>query len=368
VGRRAGAEAHRGAQVAVVGGQGPVAVGVGGAPVALAEDPGQVHRQPQPRGRVLGVNGGLERHVGDRAVLGDGEGDGDDDDAADDDDAVGDDDDDDDDDAGECPQVVDADTDALGNAISAGDDISAAYAAWGINFAAYTDPAMAIPLAPVVYDSENPPAGFEELGTPNEDFGGAGIGDGGGAGEAGENAEGLGNAVQTSAGNTWYIVEFDEATCVHSVDVIDIDTNELDAQVILFDVNIQTVDTITASGLGDNSVETLDLGGTCGIHVMMIDFYGQAGWDNLTVCVDPDGEEEVCDDGVDNDGDGEVDEDCADDGDDGGAPVEDLDDLVEDLDEWEEDDGVGCSVTARPGAGLMGLLLAFGLVAVRRRT
>jgi hypothetical protein len=276
-----------------------------------------------------------------------------------------------------CPMVVDFDTDPWGDAVPTGDYIDAldpsadatdAYQNWGISVERYTDGTFSTPEAIYPYDSSAPTLpGYEELGTRNESFGGLGWGAGGQAGQPGENAEDLNNVIRSTDGNTWYLVNFTSSTCVHSIDLIDVDTDELEAQVILFDVNVQQIATYTASGLGDNSVETLDLGGTCGVFIVMIDFYARGAWDNLTVCVDPLGEAEVCGDSIDNDGDGETDEGCDGSETGSGNPLADPNAQVP-REDMNGEDGASCtwSVAGRSTAPWLGLLLMGGLIRRRR--
>ena len=269
----------------------------------------------------------------------------------------------------ECPMVIDVDADPWDEAIAAGDDVVDAYMNWGITIETFTDPSMTVADPSLAWDSAAPAIGDEDKGTPNEDFGGPGVGFGGEAGMPGENAVALYNVMKGDEDtNTWWLINFTSSTCVHSIDLIDVDEDELPAQVILFDVNVQTIATVDSLPLGDNSVQTLDLGGVCGVYVMMIDFYGGGGWDNLTVCVDPTGEPEVCDDGIDNDGDGFIDEDCApvgDDDDDDAGDDDDDDDQCDDDDDWDWD--CDSSFTGRNATPLAGLLLVVGLLGVLRR-
>jgi len=270
----------------------------------------------------------------------------------------------------ECPMVIDIDTDPWDEGIAAGDDVEYAYMNWGVTIETYTDPSMTVADPSLAWDSGAPTVGDEDKGTPNQDFGGPGIGFGGEAGMPGENAVALHNLMKGDEDtNTWWLLNFTSSTCVHSIDFIDVDTDELPAQVILFDVNVQTIATIDSLPMGDNSVQTLDLGGICGVYVMMIDFYGGGGWDNLVVCVDPSGGPEVCDDGIDNDGDGFIDEDCEpppgdddDDDDDDAADDDDDDDCDDDWD-WDCDS----SFTGRNPAPLAGLALVIGLLGLARR-
>ena len=265
----------------------------------------------------------------------------------------------------QCPQLIDNDLDPWGEAIPTGTDVTDVYASWGITIERFEDGALSVALPSVTWDSGNPAAGEEDLATPNVDFGGPGLGVDGGVGGAGPNDVALENVQNGTAGNTWWVVSFSSSTCVHEIKFVDVDQGELPAQVILFDVNVQTINTFTASGLGNNSVETLDLGGTCGVYVMMIDGYASVAWDDLLVCVDPDGGPEVCGDGIDNDGDGDADEDCLDAGPDLPAPGVDNVDYAAGPD---TEDGAGCSQGGSDIDPKLGFLLLVGMaMGIRRR-
>ncbi len=227
-----------------------------------------------------------------------------------------------------CPMLVDFDTDPWGESLAVGDDVGDAYQSWGMTIQQFTDPNLVID-EPVVTSAGPDGAGIE-----------------------------------AGPGNTWWQIWFTSSTCVHSVSFYDIDTNELPAQVILFDVNVQQIAVIDSLPLGNETSQVVDLGGICGVYVVMIDFYGDGGWDNLDVCVDPNGTEEVCDDSIDNDGDGHVDEDCdtGDDDDEGEPEDEDEDEEDEEEDEGDCSYGGRATVTA---PALAAFLLVLG--GVRRR-
>lgn len=83
-----------------------------------------------------------------------------------------------------CLPIIDFETDAAGNPLSSGDVITDQWEPWGVTFnrtlPATNDGAM-------IFDTDNPSGGDDDLGTPNEEFGGPGVGAEGGVGETGEN-------------------------------------------------------------------------------------------------------------------------------------------------------------------------------------
>jgi hypothetical protein len=87
-----------------------------------------------------------------------------------------------------CLEPIDFDADAAGNPLSAGDVVHDQWlAVWGMHVSSqnnYWHP-------PVIFDSSNPTCGDTDLGSPNEDFDGPGIGAGGEAGQPGANSQAL---------------------------------------------------------------------------------------------------------------------------------------------------------------------------------
>ena len=255
----------------------------------------------------------------------------------------------------ECPTTLEYEEDPWGNVVTPGEDVSNTYAAsLGVFLEAYTDPNLVDPWVPVATDLLGNDGNAVTAPADMTDADG----------------DGLVDDLTPHPGNSWFLYTFNSGACVHSIDLIDVDTGELPAQVILFDVNVQTITTITSAALGDGTTETLDLGGICGVYVVMIDFYADGGFDNFEFCIG--GTEEVCDDGVDNDGDGDVDEDCEeevipDDDDDVG---DDDDDENEADDDDEEEEDPDCSMAGdRVSSSRLGVMLLLGLAAIglRRR-
>ncbi len=221
----------------------------------------------------------------------------------------------------QCPMLLDFDFDPAGAPIATGQDISEAYAAWGVHVRVY-DPNGVDESLGIAFDTSDPTGGDFDLGTPNEDFGGPGIGDGGAAGAVGQNDtpqynllinaentvdadnDGLVDEPDDNATGAWFDFTFDDVTCVTSLTLVDIEVNEAPMEILLFDAGGALMDTVYAGGLGNNSVEFVAID-TCGVWGMQVHTYGSGGVDDVDLCVGS--VVEICD-GVDNDGDGEVDE------------------------------------------------------------
>ena len=250
-----------------------------------------------------------------------------------------------------CPMVADYEFEGWGAPIDVGQDVGDAYlVSHGAELKAYIDPTLNEETVAVATDLIGSDGNAVVIAADPTDADG----------------DGLVDDVTGDDTNMWFIYSFNTGACVHAIDLIDVDSDELPAQVILFDVNVQTITTITSAGLGDDTTETLDLQGICGVYVVMIDFYGDGGFDNFEVCIG--GEVEVCD-GVDNDGDGIVDEGCGggDDDDDMSGDDDDGDDDDDDGDD-DDDDDIDCAMVGERDASPLGLgLLLIGLVALIRR-
>jgi len=143
------------------------------------------------------------------------------------------------------------------------------------------------PNSVVVFDSQNPTGGDTDLGSPNEDFFGPGVGWGGSSGSSGANDRDWNNLLiiaedvidtgqdglvddpdDEGCGGT-FIFEFGQAVAVLRVVLIDIDYNET-AEIRLFN-SVGIVATIPAQALGSNSVQALDGSAYLGIHRMEIE-------------------------------------------------------------------------------------------------
>jgi hypothetical protein len=116
----------------------------------------------------------------------------------------------------------------------------------------------------MIFDSENPTGGDTDLGTPNENFGGPGIGTGGESG-AGVNDVGLGKVLIISSDNNssnpndyanggTITINFIDEVYFRNIKILD---SEQSVNVKTFDSNNNQIASYDSIVLGDNSVETI---------------------------------------------------------------------------------------------------------------
>jgi len=131
------------------------------------------------------------------------------------------------------------------------------------------------PDVAIIFDSLRPTGGDWDLGSPNVDFGGLGMGAGGGSGQPGENSRPLGNLIiiaeNVADANGNGLVDDpdddDDGGCI----TIEFDPGVIPLAITLIDVDEETaviaveadgvVVTVDATLPGDNAVKTLDLQG-----------------------------------------------------------------------------------------------------------
>ena len=163
--------------------------------------------------------------------------------------------------------------------------------------------------AAVIFDSSCPPDGVPEqctgqdsdLGSPNQDFGGPGVGDGGAAGSPFENNSALGNILIIAENLTdkdsddliddpddadvvgaEFLFDFSElgSVTIFKITIIDVEDDELAAEVELYDES----DLLAAFILPqpwDNGVASVSLGPTRGVVEMVVTVNGSAAIDNI---------------------------------------------------------------------------------------
>ena len=131
------------------------------------------------------------------------------------------------------------------------------------------------PNSILVFDSDSPTGGDWDLGTPNETFGGPGVGSGGESGQPGQNDASLGHLIviaddivdgdmddlvdqpSDEAGGGLIRFTFDVPTVVLQVKIVDIDETESITFNAYDDGGL--VGTVPTAPLGNNSVQTLSL-------------------------------------------------------------------------------------------------------------
>ncbi|MCB1054930.1 MAG: carboxypeptidase regulatory-like domain-containing protein, partial [Acidobacteria bacterium] len=188
-----------------------------------------------------------------------------------------------------CLPSLDFDTDAFGEPLAAGTVITDQWASLGIHVS--SDDPVNHPL--MIFDSAHPTGGDPDLGTPNEDFGGPGIGSGGGAGMQGENRYPLGNLLILSedgdssdpddnAGGGVITFDFDQAVNVDSLTLVDVDGNE-NAMVFAFDGDGALVAQAGMLNLGDNSVQKVVLDAV-GVRRLEVHFPGSGAIAEVVFC------------------------------------------------------------------------------------
>lgn len=144
----------------------------------------------------------------------------------------------------------------------------------------------------IVFDSADPTGGDVDLGTPNEDFGGPGKGQGGEDGEEGENAEALGKILIIAADDEDVdddgrvddpederdggVLRFDFSHAGRlSFRVIDVDEDEEEPTVRLFKEG-QSVGQVELEAWGDNSVQEVDLSSFGDVDAVEVEFEDSA--------------------------------------------------------------------------------------------
>ncbi len=158
--------------------------------------------------------------------------------------------------------TIDFETDAGGSPLTAGQIIDDEFLGAGITVSSHNQtkhPAM-------IFDSANPTGGDTDLGTPNIDFGGPGIGSGGSSGAPGENSQSLGNILIISedgdssdpddnARGGKLIFTFDTPRTVESVAVIDVDHNEPGGTIKTYDASGTLLSVNPLLNLSNNSYQ-----------------------------------------------------------------------------------------------------------------
>ncbi len=190
----------------------------------------------------------------------------------------------------ECLPDVGFDTDAAGSALAAGTIVDDEYAGFGITVT--TDDPVNHPA--MIFDSSNPTGGDADLGTPNQDFGGSGVGGAGGAGQPGENSRALGNVLILSedadsgdpdddASGGTLIFTFTSPVRVDALEILDIE--ESGGTVTAFDGGGAVVGSAPVQVRGNNSYQVVTLAAT-GVRRLEVHFAGSGALASIRFCID----------------------------------------------------------------------------------
>jgi len=186
----------------------------------------------------------------------------------------------------------------------AGTIIDDEYSGSGISISAVNNHGSHPDLA-TIFNSSDPTGDDFDLGTPNEDFGGPGIGTGDGAGDG--NTFGLGNILiiaendqdtepadgliddpDDEARGGQIIIDLDEPVTIQRVIIVDIDKNENGGSVKAFDEIETEILAMELVGTGDNSVIILNSNLTnYSATKIVINLTGSGALGELTLCEKP---------------------------------------------------------------------------------
>lgn len=165
------------------------------------------------------------------------------------------------------------------------------------------NPLVPAPNAAMIFDSSSPTGGDPDLGTPNQDFGGPGIGTGGESGSPYENAVALGklliitedfdsndpdDADLRGGMFTFNFSALDNVT-VYSMHILDVEAVESAATVTFFDSdNVMIGSSFTLPKTGNNGVFNFAFGqGVSGVAKMIVTINGSGAIDNITFSAEP---------------------------------------------------------------------------------
>ncbi len=189
--------------------------------------------------------------------------------------------------------LLDFDTDADGDPILAGQDLAEVYAGHGVHIATW-DQGMVYTGLGIAFDSGNPPGTDYDLGTPNEAYGGPGIGAYGASNDEAlhnlliraENTtdadgDGLVDVPDDHVYGATFVITMDSPQCVTSLDFIDID--ETPATMVFLDATGAELATMETNHNGDNARETVEPD-VCDVSELHITIAGSGAIDGLSLC------------------------------------------------------------------------------------
>lgn len=165
------------------------------------------------------------------------------------------------------------------------------WAAWGINLTVSEPSAH-----PAMIFNANAPTGADyDLGTPNQAFGGPGLGAGGGMGQPGQNSIPQGNILILSENGSQsnpndysnggrFVFTFTEPTFVDSIQMLDIET--LNSSLKLYDAANNLMATFPLSNYGNNGIQTVVVQ-TAGVSRMEVKMPESGAIASIALCRAP---------------------------------------------------------------------------------
>jgi hypothetical protein len=161
-----------------------------------------------------------------------------------------------------------------------------------------TNPKKSGKNAAMIFDSSAPTGGDWDLGTPHQNFGGTGLGNGGQKGSLYENSTSLGklliitenfssgNPSDARLPNATLAFDFSElkSATVYSMHILDVEPKETAATVRFFDAEHRLIDHVfTLPKVGDNGVANFIFGedGVKGVVKMQVTLNGSGAIDNI---------------------------------------------------------------------------------------
>ena len=162
--------------------------------------------------------------------------------------------------------------------------------------------------AALVFDSANPTGGDDDLGTPNQTFGGPGIGLGGAMGSAFENDQALGKVLilaenlidnngdglvdnPDDADVVGSFIELDftaiAPVTISTITILDVEADEAAATVEFFDGGGASLDTLVLPAVGDNGLAMVDAGPVSGVFRIVVMLNGSGAIDLIDFQRDP---------------------------------------------------------------------------------
>jgi hypothetical protein len=156
------------------------------------------------------------------------------------------------------------------------------------------NPALGAVNSAMIFDSSVPTGGDDDLGTPNQVFGGPGIGIGGESGPYVNNVS-LGNILIVSEDGdasdpddadvpgAELVLDFSAcgAITAQSITIVDVDGESAGASVDLYDDGGSLIVSFPIAESGDNGIQTIDLLSTAGVNEIVVVLNGSGAIDNV---------------------------------------------------------------------------------------